>query len=396
MDSHYKRRALLLTALVIAALAGLALYQGLQHRSAGEKPVAPAQAENTAAQPRTAARPAVAQSLPEVAEKSIASLISLKANALPEERLAIVHRLLRQLDGLPFEERRRLLREFFRSGADQVTGLPFHIGIGGWLDSWPTLRSALLDHVGRMDPELAAELSTAIFAGSSSSDEWAIALRDEARRSGDDSARRLLLSHLDNYLGRPEWRQDPGTGFLEGFDVVVQARAVELLPRLAELSAASQPRAVQFAAFLGMDRLMLAAPEALLAQLAAAPTLLNDKPELRAGLLARADVRNESQARLLENYLARTDLTAPERAAFAQLYPNHNQAVSNNLLSSQPTRSLSEMASIDAAALARLQTWQASGNYPAWATSFGAMKERLQEGLNQAAAGGIKGVKTTP
>ena len=93
------------------------------------------------------------------------------------------------------------------------------------------------------------------------------------------------------------------------------------------------------------------APATLVWAMWTEPGLFATQPNVRAGLFARADVRQPGQLQELESYLGRGDLTVEERQSFAALFPLYDLAVSQNLLTPAASRSMGDMIAHDRATI---------------------------------------------
>ncbi len=297
-------------------------------------------------------------------------------------RRELVAALLRELDHAAAGARSDALLAFLRSGLDVPLSGDFVLGPGGWLRDWPTLRLALLDYLAQRDPAAAALLARDILTAASPDvpGEWALAMRELARGHSAEDWPPLVGRRLVDLLRDERWAASPPRAYLEAFDVIVSGRATSLFNELDRI-ARTGDNAARFAAFLAADRLTLAAPAAAMAELNRQPDLFATLPQLRAGLFARADVRDTDQLSALENYFHRGDVSAAERSAFATLFPQYDLAVSNNLLTPPSRRTLADMQAHDIAALRQLGVWQTQPKLSAWQSIFSAVTARLKQQL---------------
>lgn len=304
----------------------------------------------------------------------------------PAEIKAMLEQLALALRQAPPDEVARAIRAFFDSRNDASTHLSFRIEKGGNLSEAPTLRTWLLDQLGRLNSSAAAEMARSILATPESADEWAVAMRNFGRAQTSPEDVRYLQEKLGELLRNPSWQQEQSAGWLEAFDVAVSTRATQLTPEFAHmitrLETKDHPAA--YASFLTLDRLVLADPVTMLAQLEANPELLAGRELTRAGYFARADVRDPQQRAVLEQYLLDERREPAELEKFAGLYPSANFMLSNNLLSTEQTPRQSQLAEQDRAALAVVEEWLADRRFVRLAPHLKITKSRLQSFLKQA------------
>lgn len=131
---------------------------------------------------------------------------------------------------------------------------------------------------------------------------------------------------------------------------------------------------------------MLQRPAEVLATLNRTPQLWSGAPNVRAGLFARADVRDRAQREQLEVYWQRRDVPALERRTFAEQFPFYDLAVSGNLLTQTPTRPLSDLLAQDRATLQMIGAWRADPRLVAWSDAFALIERRLREPLGGSGA----------
>lgn len=277
---------------------------------------------------------------------------------------------------------------FLDSRRDVSTRLSFRIEKGGNLGEAPTFRTWLLDQLGRLNPPAAAEMARTILATPDSADEWAVALRDFARVQTSPEDREYLQERLSALLHEPRWQQQQSIGWLEAFDVAVHVKATQLTPDLARMVTRLEKdgRPAAHAAFLTLDRLVLAEPADVLGQLQADPELLAGRELTRANYFARADVRDPQQRALIEQYLLDERRQAAELEKFAGIYPSGNFMVSDNLLTTVETPGQSQIAEHDRAALAVAEEWLADPRFVRLKPQLTMIRDRLRTFVQQAAA----------
>ena len=201
-------------------------------------------------------------------------LVAAQGRGKAREQLA---RLRQALAAASTNEASAVIRRFLDSKADALTGQGFKLGGKGQLTEAPTLRTFLLDYLGQIDPAAAAEYARMILASSDSPDEWAVALKNLALGDTTSAGRALLEQKAGELLRNEAWQQEPSTGYLEAFDMAVFLGGTNLVPALAGLVCKQDNPAVAHAAYLALDRLVIADPAALLSALEAAPELMQGR-----------------------------------------------------------------------------------------------------------------------
>jgi hypothetical protein len=228
------------------------------------------------------------------------------------------------------------VRSFLRSGRDAATGQEFAVAAGGTLSGAPSLRVLLLDVLGQIArtarSDAASQVAREILAEKSSADEWALALRNVAWT--EPRARVFLADKVREMLGHEPWRTAPSGGMLEALDVVVFTKDASLIPDLAE--ARNAARELSHAADIALDRLADAAPLDAITYLNTHPSLLNDRPFLRADYFAKADLSQPAQRAQIEIYLGRPDISDAEKTKLLKALLAPASFVGNTLVASPP------------------------------------------------------------
>lgn len=229
-------------------------------------------------------------------------------------------------------------------------------------------------------------MARTILATPDSADEWAVAMRNFGRVQTSPQDIGYLQDRLGALLREPRWQQEQSIGWLEAFDVAVHTKAIQLTPEFARMATRleNKDRPAAYAAFLTLDRLVLAEPVRMLGQLEANPELLSGRELTRAGYFARADVRDPKQRAVLEHYLLDERRQPAELEKFAGLYPSANFMLSNNLLSTVQTPSQSQLADHDRVALAVVEEWLADPRFQRLEAQLKIMSSRLQSFIKQA------------
>jgi hypothetical protein len=258
----------------------------------------------------------------------------LRSGNLQPGELAFLRRRLLESDP---QQAIGAILAFLASGKDARTGEKFEIGKGGELVGAPTFRVMLLDLLGRISRESgspdAAIFSRALLDRKTSADEWAIALRNIAWST--PSERAFLAGKVREMLTYQPWRQQPGAGFLEAFDLVVFTRDVTLVPDLGEM-VGGEDDALRRAAAAAMDRLSEMAPLDVMTYLNANPTEFADRPFLRADYYSKADLSSAPQRQAVETYLSRTDVTAAEKDKLLSVFVSPGTFVDDTLVTERP------------------------------------------------------------
>jgi hypothetical protein len=223
--------------------------------------------------------------------------------------------------------------EFLRTGQDAVTGKGFFIADGGALTEATTLRVYLMDKLGQICREVGSEaalgVAREVLHTFGSADEWAVSMRNVAWL--DPASREFLQDRVLAMLNHREWREQPSTGMLEAFDVIVHTGAMATVPELSRLVSA-QNSPLTRASSVALDRLAGQSGLELTTLLNQQPELLSATPLLRADLFAHADLGVPAQREQLENYLLRPEVDAFERKKFFSALIQTGQFMSHNLI----------------------------------------------------------------
>lgn len=321
------------------------------------------------------ARPPASSSLPSI------------TTSLPErpgrEHLDALRSRLR---ALPAEQAVAEIRSFLESGDDRSTGLAFEIGGDGSLLGWPTLRVFLLDLLQGIDPAAAARISREVLDSPTSADEWALALRNVANGEASPEVAGFLRAKTEELIRNPEWQEKPSVGYLNAFDVLVHTGATESAPLLSGIVQRKDRRDLAHAGFLTLDRLTQREPVDMLTRLKADTTLHASRPEMVAQQFARADLRVEAQREVVKGWLLDPARTALELRTFAETYPNNNQMVSNNLLTTELRIAGGELAKHDREALTLVRGWQSDPAFQKISPYLATMDERLSGFVQESSA----------
>ena len=296
-----------------------------------------------------------------------------------EEALGTLRQLQDELRALPADQAVARIQAFLDSGKDHKTGLGFAIGAGGTMKEWPTLRTFLVDALLAIDAQAAARISRGILSKPGNADEWALALRNLGRVETAAETRELLIERTQALINNPEWQADPSVGYLNAFDTLVHTDATESIPLLSGLIQKKDRKDLAHAGFLTLDRLVQRNPVDALQRLTANRTLSASRPEMVAQQFARADLRDTSQREIVRKWLLDPSRTPTELQSFAGVYPNNNQFVSHNLLSTSTQPTGAELAAHDRAALEIISSWQKDPAFQPVAEQLRTMVARLNQ-----------------
>lgn len=297
-------------------------------------------------------------------------------------RLAL-EELRARLAAMPKAEAVALIHQFLEGKTDAATHLGFKVAADGLLTEAPTFRTFLLDELARIDPTAAADYAKTILASMDSPDEWAVALRNLLRGDTGDDAQALAKDKFLQMLQSSAWQQSPSVGYLEAFDVAVQLGDPAFVPPLTGLLATKDNPAVAHAAYLSLDRMVIANPLQTLSALAADPQAMQGRELTRADYFARLDVRDPQQLAVLENYLLNPQLGAAERQQFLGTYPNANFMLSPNLLTANTTPDHTALAARDAASLQVMDQWLVDPRFASLRPQLEAARQRLHGFVSQ-------------
>lgn len=323
------------------------------------------------------ARPPV--SAPPLDKSSPSVSGSLNARLPPASTPQTLEDLRNWVESLPADEAVARIRSFLENGGDKNTGLSFEIKADGSLKEWPTFRTYLIDALLAIDPAAAAQISRGILSSPTTADEWALALRNVGRAEDADQSRDFLREKTVELIRNPDWQANPSIGYLNTFDILVHTGATIETPLLSKLIQNKERRDLAHAAFLTVDRLVQQAPADMLENLAADTALQQSRPEMTAQQFARADLRDDRQRELVQQWLLAPERTTTELNAFAGVYPNSNRFVSNNLLTHEAPQTGADLAAHDREVLRILNTWREDPEFEPILEHLSAMSFRLEK-----------------
>jgi len=270
--------------------------------------------------------------------------------------------------------------QLLKNGQDAKTGLRFEVGPGGNLRGWPTMRVFLLDVLAIADPDLAVEIAREVLASTSSAEEYAMALKPLLMEGPWRASDEELQAHFTKLLSTPEWQTREG--FVEALDlarVVSSPGTAEILARWMD---ASPPALV--AGEMAIHETAAKSPGVLVDILAKDSSLFADQPELRAGLMARATISDESQAGSVEGYLKDPSVPLAEKQQFLDLYPLRSATTGYRLYGKSPKPfDRGQVAADDRAALAAVNRWKADPAMAELLPSMNSLEDRLSAWTKQ-------------
>jgi len=280
---------------------------------------------------------------------------------------------------------------YLATGHNASTTLGFDIGPGGWLKNAPSLRAFLLDALGEVDPQSAADYAKVILEQNNvSPDEWALSLRNLSQHDPSMATDPYLQEKTRELVTNQQWLSQPSQGLLEGFDFVVFTKQTNLAPVLVSyMIDSNQSPAVRYASFLTLDRLTLDNPASVLDLMNQQPQLLSDSTPYRAGLFARADVTDPAQLAAVESYLQRSDVSAAEIGQFANAFPLFSEGVGDNLATTQVLPTLQQIAQRDVATLAVVNQWLDDPRFAARQNELQQLQANLIQNVASARQGGL-------
>lgn len=278
---------------------------------------------------------------------------------------------------------------FLESGRDAATGWPFRVGDDGHVVHHPTLRSFLLDQMGRISAVRARSLEHLVFDAWRHPAEWAVALRNEGWAAGGESRGELSTSSAQDLRDRwhqlmdhAPWLERPDPALLASFDVPVFAGAdAEVITRLAALTDPVHGPALNHAAWLALDRLAARDPAVVLPVLRDHPVMREERPATLGSLVARADPRDPAQVAFVEGFLSDPSIPPKARERFLQQYPQQMQVAGPTLLTDPIIQKQSETFTQRRAALGHLDRWAQDPEMAPLQGELNRARERLEPDL---------------
>lgn len=319
----------------------------------------------------------------EVAKLIVRSMDRFLASTGEEESHAILEELRTGIRSADSQEAAAAIEDFLKTAKDAPTRLPFVVGPEGLLDLAPTLRTALLDLLGALDPILALEVSRRVMDEMKSPDEYALALRNLAWNDVDGDLRSELSGRLEQVLAFGDWVSKPSSGFLEALDASVEIsskQAFDSIVGVGVQAVGSSNSSLSRAAFVALDRMVLRNPGLLVDAFDADPALRGLPAEQRASLMSRLDVTDPKQRETLVHYLSTTTHGDGELDYFSRLFPNGNYLHGNWLITSgEPSHSIESRLAADKAVLGEIEKLAASPINQAGREALQRIRERMEK-----------------
>ena len=111
---------------------------------------------------------------------------------------------------------------------------------------------------------------------------------------------------------------------------------------------------------------------------------MEGRESTRANFFARVDVRDPKQREVLVNYLLDPRIGPAEIQTFAEICPNANFMISQNLLTQPSTPNHAALTSCDAESLRLVEEWLTDSRFARLRPNLEKVKSRLQEFVQQA------------
>ncbi len=280
----------------------------------------------------------------------------------------------------------RDLKALLASGENHALDAPLRVSAGGELLEAPNTRVYLLDLLAQLDSVEAAEYSRKILEESTSSDEWAIALRNYAWGVDNAASDPFLRKKVFELLTNETWIRQPTSGFLEAFDFVPYTQDPTLVAPLVALTKAEQPANVRRAAFLALARFFAQNTTAGLKSVSDAEASEPFSP-VRADAMSRADFTRPEDVDMVRSYLLSNTIDPSEYALFAETFPQGGQFAGPALATTFRAQPLSVLARRDARALSIVENWMQDSALEARRKELSQIYQRLIR-LNESALSG--------
>jgi hypothetical protein len=279
------------------------------------------------------------------------------------------------------------LKAALDSGRDQVLDASLRVSVDGELKEAPSVRVYALDLLAQLDSAEAAEYARTILESSTSSDEWAIAMRNYAWGIDNAGSDPFLREKVFELLTNEAWISQPTSGFLEAFDFVPYTRDAALVAPLVTLAKPEQPTSIRRAAFLALARLHSQDTTVGLEGVSKAEALEPFSP-VRADAMSRADFTRTHDVALVRSYLASETVDPRELAIFADTFPQGGQFAGPALATRFEPQQFATLARRDAAALSIIEGWMQDPALEFRRTELLKIYERLVRLRESAVAGG--------
>lgn len=317
----------------------------------------------------------------EVARLIVRSMDRFLASNGEEESQSILDELRAGIRSADSQQAAAAIEDFLKTAKDAPTRLPFVVGSEGLLDQAPTLRTALLDLLGALDPILALEVSRRVMDEMKSPDEYALALRNLAWNDVDGDLRSELSGRFERMLGARDWLSKPSSGFLEALDASVEISNKQSFDSIVDVGVQSvglSDASLSRAAFVALDRMVLRNPGLLVDAFDADPALRGLPAEQRASLMSRLDVTDPRQRETFVHYLFTTTHGEGELDYFARLFPNGNYVHGNWLITTgESSHTIESRLAADKAVLGEIEKLASNPPNQAGRETLQRIRERM-------------------
>jgi len=308
-------------------------------------------------------------------ETAVALISELKAKLLGEfellkrvhgeaEAREVLQKMFEWLEGVPAGEAASAVAAVLQTGEDTFTFGRFSPGRDGFLRSYPTFRTALLDAIEKLDPVQAVTAGKEILNISENMDEWALSLRILARNIHSTEDRDFFRMKVQELLHKDAWLDQPNFSLLHAFDAAVDDGQLQSIERLGELVTTPPNRAVGHAAILSVDRIFQKYSSVGASYLIEHPEFLISSTGFRASLMARVNPMEAQEMMSVESYLASQSFSETEKRTFLLSFPNFNSTFSFNLITEPLLLSRSVMRERSVAVYNSMSAWLAENRYP--------------------------------
>lgn len=279
------------------------------------------------------------------------------------------------------------LRSALESGVDQRFDSQLQVGLGGELVTAPTLRVYLLDLLAQVDSLQAAHYARQVLQQSTSSDEWAVALRNYSWGTNNAALDPFLRGKVRELVTNESWIEAPTAGFLEAFDFVPYTNDPELVASLARLTHRAHNDSVRRAAFLALSRFVTQDTTTGLQAVTTAEATQRFSA-IRADAMARADLTRTADVEAVGRYLQSSIVDPQEFALFAENFPHAGQFAGPGLATTFSPISMAQLAKRDAHALAVIDAWMRDPAFEQRRSELSHIYQRLQRLQESAVQGG--------
>lgn len=305
------------------------------------------------------------------------SLELLKRTHGAAEGQEIISQMFDSLNEYTVGDASRAIVQVLNTKEDALAFGRFAPGPDGFLNAYPSFRTALLDQLEKLDPVAALKMGKSILTESENADEWALSLRMVSRNARSTEDLEFLQVKVQELLHKEAWLDDPTFSFLHAFDATVDDGREVTIQRLGELLDSEDDRAVAHAATVSLDRLFQNQTLAGVGFVTTHPEFLDETTGFRASLMARIDPSDTQEVTLAELYLGDSSFSNEEKRTFFQLFPNFNSTFSYNLIHESKIPTRSEMREASIAAVGQLSIWANENRYPEYQDDIYQAMDRL-------------------